>query len=58
MPIYCMNDENDVQMQESLALLQMLALSSADIEAGRVRDADEVFADVRRIIAKQREISE
>ena len=35
------------EMQQSLALLRMLADSSIDVEAGRLRDADEVFADLR-----------
>jgi prevent-host-death family protein len=38
------------QMQESLALLRMLADSSADAEAGNLRDSVEVFADIRRMI--------
>jgi len=43
------------QMQESLALLRILADSSVDVEAGRLRDSDEVFADIRRMIAEQRD---
>jgi prevent-host-death family protein len=43
------------QMQESLALLRMLADSSADVEAGRIRDSDTVFADIRRMIAEKRD---
>ena len=43
------------QMQESLALLRLLADSSADVEAGRLRDSDEVFADIRRLIAEKRD---
>lgn len=46
------------KMQESLALLQMLEASSADVEAGNVRDSEEVFNDVRRMIAKMREPQE
>ena len=42
------------QMQESLALLRLLADSSADVEAGRVRDSEEVFADARKLIARKR----
>ena len=45
------------QMQESLALLRLLADSSADVEAGRVRDSEEVFADARKLIARKREES-
>ena len=43
------------QMQESLALLRLLADSSADVEAGRLEDSDEVFADIRRMIAEMRD---
>ena len=50
-----MNVRQYDQMQESLAMLRMLASSVADIEAGRVRDADEVFADLRTMIATKRE---
>jgi len=49
-----MNVREYDQMQESLAMLRMLADSSADVEAGRVRDSDEVFADARRMIAEMR----
>lgn len=41
------------QMQESLSLLRMLADSTADAEAGRLRDADAVFDDIRRMIAEK-----
>lgn len=43
------------QMQESLALLRMLADSSADVEAGNLRDSDAVFADIRKMIAEKRD---
>jgi len=43
------------QMQESLALLRILADSSADVEAGRLRDSDEVFADICKMIAEKRD---
>lgn len=49
-----MNVREYDQMQESLAMLRMLADSSADVEAGRVRDTDEVFADARKMIAEMR----
>ncbi len=49
-----MNVREYDQIQESLALLRMLADSSADAEAGRLRDADEVFADLRTVIARKR----
>jgi len=43
------------QMQESLALLRMLADSAADVEAGNLRDSDEVFGDIRKMIAEKRD---
>jgi len=43
------------QMQESLALLRMLADSAHDVEAGQLRDADAVFADIRTMIAEKRD---
>ena len=49
-----MNVREYDQIQESLALLRMLADSSADAEAGRLRDSDEVFADIRTMIAEKR----
>jgi prevent-host-death family protein len=49
-----MNVREYDQIQESLALLRMLADGSADAEAGRLRDADEVFADLRTVIAEKR----
>jgi prevent-host-death family protein len=33
--------------QATLALLKLLALASKDVEAGRIRPADEVFAALR-----------
>lgn len=50
-----MNVRADDQMQESLALLRMLADSAADVEAGNLRDSDEVFADIRKMIAEKRD---
>ena len=35
------------RQQETLALLKLLALSQRDVEAGRVRPAAEVFANLR-----------
>jgi hypothetical protein len=32
----------------------MLADSAADVEAGNLRDSDEVFADIRKMIAEKR----
>lgn len=49
-----MNVREYDQIQESLALLRMLADSSADAEAGRLRDSDEVFADIRKAITEMR----
>ena len=49
-----MNVREYDQIHESLAVLRMLADSSADAEAGRLRDADEVFADLRTVIAEKR----
>lgn len=43
------------QMQQSLALLRLLADSSADADAGRLRDSDEVFADLSKMIAEKRD---
>ena len=51
-----MNVREYDQMQQSLAMLRMLADSSADVEAGRVRDIDEVFADAREMIAELRNV--
>ncbi|MDL2275949.1 type II toxin-antitoxin system Phd/YefM family antitoxin [Desulfosarcina sp. OttesenSCG-928-G10] len=47
-----MNVREYDQLQESLALLRMLADSSADVEAGDVDDSDAVFADIRKLIAE------
>jgi prevent-host-death family protein len=49
-----MNVREYDQIQESLALLRMLADSSADAEAGRLRDSDDVFADLSTMIAEKR----
>jgi PHD/YefM family antitoxin component YafN of YafNO toxin-antitoxin module len=40
-------------MRESLALLKMLALSSREVEQGKTRDADEVFADLEAKLAQR-----
>ena len=48
------NGETDDRMRESFALLRMLEYSSADVEAGRLRDSEEVFADIRRMIEEKR----
>lgn len=49
-----MNVRDYDQMQQSLALLRMLADSSADVDAGNLRDSDDVFADIRNVIAEKR----
>ncbi|KQW41223.1 MULTISPECIES: type II toxin-antitoxin system Phd/YefM family antitoxin [unclassified Roseateles] len=36
------------RQQETFALLKLLALGQRDIDAGRLRDADEVFADLEK----------
>jgi prevent-host-death family protein len=36
------------QTQETLALLKMLAMSGKSLEEGRVRPADQAFADIRK----------
>jgi len=36
------------QQEETLALLKLLVLSSHDIELGRFRDVEDVFADLDR----------
>ena len=53
-----MNVDEHANAEESAALLQLLALSTAALEAGRVRDSDEVFADARRIIEEMRKNAE
>lgn len=42
------------EIQESLALLKILALSRRDIEAGRVKPASQAFADIKEEIRKRR----
>ena len=37
-------------MNRGIALLKRLAVSSADVQAGRERDADDVFADLRTML--------
>lgn len=49
-----MNVRDYDQMQQSLALLRMLADSSADVDAGNLRDSDDVFADIRNMIGEKR----
>lgn len=49
-----MNVRDYDRMQQSLALLRMLADSSADVDAGNLCDSDEVFADIRNMIGEKR----
>jgi prevent-host-death family protein len=42
------------EIQESLALLKILAISRKDLEAGRVEPVEKVFADLREEIKKRR----
>lgn len=42
------------QMQETLAMLKILALSTASIEKGKYKPAKKAFEDVRRKIAEKR----
>jgi prevent-host-death family protein len=43
------------EIQESLALLKILALSRKDLEAGRVEPVEQVFADLREEIRLRRQ---
>ncbi|MDR1125579.1 MAG: type II toxin-antitoxin system Phd/YefM family antitoxin [Deltaproteobacteria bacterium] len=49
-----MNVREYDQMRQSLALLRLLADSSADVAAGKLRNSSDVFADIRRMIAEKR----
>ncbi|MEI6702732.1 MAG: type II toxin-antitoxin system Phd/YefM family antitoxin [Deltaproteobacteria bacterium] len=42
------------ELQESLALLKILAISRKDVEEGRVKPADQAFADIRERIRQRR----
>jgi prevent-host-death family protein len=42
------------EIQESLALLKILALSRKDVEEGRVEPAEKVFTDLREEIRQRR----
>ena len=42
-------------IQESLALLKILALSRKDVEEGRVKPAEQAFADIRERISQRRQ---
>lgn len=42
------------EIQESLALLKILALSRKDLEAGRVEPVEQAFADLREEIRQRR----
>lgn len=41
-------------MQESLAMLKMLAVSAREVKQGKTRDADDVFADMDAKLAAKR----
>ena len=49
-----MNVREHDQMQQSLAMLRMLADSTAAAEAGKLHDSDEVFDEIRGMIAEKR----
>jgi prevent-host-death family protein len=53
-----MNVREYDQMRQSLAILRLLANSSADVAAGKLRDSSEVFADMCRMIAEKRTASQ
>jgi prevent-host-death family protein len=42
------------EIQESLALLKILAISRKDVEEGRVKPAEQAFADIREKIRQRR----
>ena len=42
------------EIQESLALLKILAISRKDLEEGRVKPAEHAFADIRERISQRR----
>ncbi len=44
------------RIQESLALLKILALGRKDLEAERVKPADAVFADLRDTVRRRRQL--
>lgn len=46
-----MNVREYDQIQESMALLRMLADSAAEVEAGDLRSAEDVFSELRTVIA-------
>jgi prevent-host-death family protein len=43
------------EIQESLALLKILALSQKDVDAGRVEPVEKAFADLREEIRQRRQ---
>ena len=42
------------EIQESLALLKILAISRKDVEEGRLKPAEQAFADIRERIRQRR----
>jgi hypothetical protein len=51
-------DNEESQLRESLAMLQLLSISSADADAGRLSDSDTVFAELREMIEEKRQKQE
>ena len=45
-------------MQESLAMVKMLAVSTREVKEGKIRDADDVFADMEVKLAAKRHVDE
>ncbi len=43
------------EIQESLALLKILALSRKDVEAGKVKPAEQAIADIKEKIRQRRQ---
>lgn len=43
------------EIQESLAFLKILALSRKDVEEGRVKPAEQAFADIKEKIRQRRQ---
>ena len=46
--------EQAADLRESLAMLALLEISSRDVKAGRVRDAEEVFEELQAMIYQRR----
>ena len=48
----------EAQLRERLALQELLSIISADVNAGRLRDSNAVFADIREMIEETRQKQE